>query len=145
MTNSQKIRMALIALVCGGVFANSATHIHFTAVLARNSSTMAWTYPICIDAVILISALTLVQATGVNKSARFWARFGRIFGFAATIYCNIAASQFVSVSDIIVDLIPAVALIATVEMLIHGWRGTAASRRSAKAKPGNVTPIRKSA
>lgn len=131
MTTTAKLRIALIVAVCLGVFYTSFRHIVAVAMAQGNPTDVALMYPISIDAVIMISALTLVVRTGVSKAARFWARFGRVFGFAATIYANVAHSGYASTDAVLVNLIPAVALIVTVELLIHSAQGTAASRRAA--------------
>jgi len=141
MTTPARIRLALITLVCACVFTASYNHIYDVARAAANAPYVAALYPICIDAVILICALTLTIRVGVSKAARLYARLGRAFGFAATIFCNLAASDFTSTFRAVVCLIPAIALIFTVELLIHSAHGTAASRRKS-ARPPNVRPLR---
>lgn len=152
MTTAARIRIALITLVCAAVFYTSFRHITEVAHRYGNSLDVAALYPICIDAVILISALTLVARTGVSKAARFYAKLGRVFGFAATIFCNLASSDFSSTVAALVALIPAVSLILTVELLIHAAQGTAATRSRSAAKKttaarkaATVTPLRKRA
>lgn len=135
MTTTAKLRIALIVVVTLGVFYTSFRHIVAVAMAHGNTADVALFYPVSIDAVIMISALTLVVRNGVPKAARFWARFGRVFGFVATIYANVAHSGYASTDAVLVNLIPAVALICTVELLIHSARGTSASRRQATAKP----------
>lgn len=151
-----QIRIVLITAVCGAVFYTSYSEIYSVALHYTHKPRVAMTYPICIDAVILIAALTLVARTGVNKAARTWARFGRLFGFASTILCNAASSGFANADRVSLDLvvgvavalIPAISLIATVELLIHGAQGTPQSRRAARTVPtaaGNVTPLKRAA
>lgn len=148
-----QIRILLITVVCAAVFYTSYSEIYAVALHYTGKARVAATYPICIDAVILIAALTLVARTGVNATAKRWARFGRVFGFTSTILCNAAASGFASADALTLDLvvavavslIPAISLIATVELLIHGAQGTPASRaRAAKtARPAaTVTRLR---
>lgn len=127
-----RLRLALISLVCTGVFKISASHIIKVAMEHGNSHSDALVYPVAIDAVILISALTLTAAKGVNGMAKWWARIGRWFGFAATIFCNMASSNFASTMDAVIALIPAIALIITVELLIHASKATPATRRNRK-------------
>lgn len=146
-----QIRIALITIVCAAVFYTSYSEIYAVALHYTGKARVAATYPICIDAVILIAALTLVARTGVNATAKRWARFGRVFGFAATILCNAAASGFASATTVTLDLvvavlvslIPAISLIATVELLIHGAQGTPASRKAAAKPVATVTQLRR--
>ncbi len=135
MTTTARIRVALIATVCAAVFYTSFRHITHVAAHYGNSPDVAALYPVCIDAVILISALTLVARVGISKTTRFYAKAGRLFGFAATIFCNLAASDFTSTMAAVVSLIPALALILTVELLIHAAQGTPATRKATAAKP----------
>lgn len=123
-----RIRIALITVVCAMVFYTSFRHITAVAMANGNPRDVAMMYPFAIDFVILISALTLIARKGVTKAARNWARFGRLFGFAATIFCNLVTSHFASTVSAIVATIPAIALIITVELLIHGAKGTPAAR-----------------
>lgn len=136
MTTTQKLRITAITIVCLAVFAISYEHIATVAGQYGNGWSR-YLYPICIDGVILISALTLVARAGVTKTTRYYAKLGRWFGFIATIYANVAHSGYGSTDAILVNLIPALALILTVELLIHAATGTAkysAGRRS-KAQP----------
>jgi hypothetical protein len=94
-----------------------------------NTMDVAIMYPICIDAVILISALTLIQPRGVNKQAKMWATVGRVIGFVFTLYANMLYSGWESTDAVLVNLIPGVMLIVTVELLIYGFKGTAATNR----------------
>jgi hypothetical protein len=151
MTNAAKFRVALITIVCAATFTISYSHIHAVALQYGNSPLAAVLYPITIDCGILVAALTLTARTGVNRSAKAWAAFARIFGFGATVFCNVAASDWAAattpaatIAAVVVNLVPAIVLISTIELLIHGAHGTAASRARRTAKPaGNVTPIRK--
>lgn len=127
-------RLALTTLVCSGVFYTSFHHIVSVAMAyGNNSASVAVMYPVCIDAVILIAALTLVAKRGISKTTKAYAKAARLFGFAATIFCNITASHFASSISVAVDLIPAISLIFTVELLIHAAQGTPASRAARKA------------
>jgi hypothetical protein len=146
---SAQIRIALIVTVCAAQFYTSARDIVETAMpLVHHDLSRAVTFPICIDAMILIAALTVAARTGVNAKARRWAGFARYFGFAATIYANGLASGIASAKVIDAQiitgtaflLIPAVALICTMELLIHGAQGTPATRKAAGAK---AAPVRK--
>lgn len=138
MTKSQKLRIAAITAVCLSVFAISFDHITAVAQTYGNGWT-SFLYPVCIDGVILVSALTLVARVGISKTTKVYAKAGRWFGFAATIYANVAVSGYASTDAILVNLIPAVSLIFTVELLIHAAQGTSASRsRTQRA----TTPVR---
>jgi drug/metabolite transporter (DMT)-like permease len=136
-----RARLALIAIVCACVFYTSFRHITHVALSYGNTADVAVLYPICIDAVILVSALTLTARTGVNRVTKLWASAGRYFGFAATIFCNVSSSEFASSMAVVVALIPAIALIITVELLIHAAQGTPATR-ARKAKKATVTQLR---
>lgn len=147
-----QIRILLIVIVCAAQFYTSARDIVSTALpLVHGDLSRAITFPICIDALILIAALTVAARTGVNAKARRWAGFGRYFGFAATIYANglsggIAHATHLDpaiVTGTLFMLIPAVALIVTMELLIHGAQGTAASRKAAAKPVASVTPLRR--
>lgn len=147
--NNLRARLMLTTAVAAGTFYISASHIVAVASAAGNRGLAAYIYPISVDAVILVSVLTLVARVAVNRMAKFYAKLGRIFGFGATIYCNVAASGFHSVTSMVVNLIPAIALILVMELLVHASQATpatrarAASRKSTlKAKPSNVTSIR---
>jgi hypothetical protein len=137
MTSNMKLRLALTAIVCGAAFYVSYRHIVTVALASGNTADTAFVYPLTIDAMILVSAVTLVASTGVNKMAKLWAMIGRYFGFTATIYCNLAAGHFTSVAGAIVNMIPALALIITVELLVYGWKATPAARplQARKATP----------
>lgn len=123
------IQMVLISVVCLGIFYTSFRHIVAVAVHYGNTIDVAIMYPICIDAVILISALTLIQPRGVNKQAKMWATVGRIVGFVFTLYANMLHSGWESTDAVLVNLIPGVMLIITVELLIYGYKGTTATRK----------------
>lgn len=141
-----QIRLALTTAVAAGTFYISASHIVSVATSAGNQGLAAYVYPVAIDCVILVSVLTLVARVAVNRMAKFYAKAGRIFGFAATIYCNLAASHFVNVTSAIVNLIPALSLIVVMELLVHSAQATPATRARAAARKAstktNVTPIR---
>lgn len=147
-----QIRIALITTVCAAQFYTSARDIVETALpLVHGDLSRAVTFPICIDALILIAALTVAARTGVNAKARRWAGFGRYFGFAATIYANglaggIARAEHIDAAVLTGTafmLIPAVALIVTMELLIHGAQGTPASRKAASRPTATVTQLRR--
>lgn len=135
MNKIQIFRLALIALVTSGVFFISFSHITAVASLYGNSGLTAAVYPICIDGVILISAFSLIGRRGITRQVKFYAQFGRWFGFSATIYANVAHSGYASTDAIIVNLIPAISLIITVELMIHAWASSKArSVRAATAR-----------
>jgi len=135
MTRNMQLRLALTTIVCAASFYVSYRHILEVALSTGNTLDAAIVYPITIDALILVSALTLIASTGVSKMAKLWATAGRAFGFGATVYCNLAASHFTSVMGAIVNMIPAVALIITVELLVYGWKATPATRPVAARRP----------
>lgn len=140
---NNKVRMVLIGIVCLGIFYISFRHIVAVAMEYGNTLDVAIMYPICIDAVILISALTLVQPRGVNKQAKMWATIGRVVGFIATIYANMLHSAWESTDAVAVNLIPGAMLIITVELLIYGYKGTPAAKTASKTKTvGNVRKLR---
>lgn len=137
-------RLALTALVCGASFYVSFRHITEVAVEAGNTWDVAMFFPVTIDAVILVSAFTLMATTGVNRTAKSWATAGRVFGFAATTYCNIAASHFSSVNSAVINMLPALALIVTVELLVYGVKSTPAARAS-QTRARKATAAKKAA
>ena len=141
MTTTQKLRIALITLVCAAVFAISYEHIAAVAHQYGNGWS-AYLYPLCIDGVILISALTLVARVGISKTTKYYAKLGRWFGFAATIYANVAHSGYGSTDAIVVNLIPALSLILTVELLIHAATGTAQSRMRSRKAAAYAAPVK---
>ena len=126
--NAITMRILLTVVVCGCVFKVSYSHIVHVAIKYGNTPSDAMLFPICIDAMILVCALYLAAKVGVSKMTKFYAKLGRYFGFAATIFCNISASDFASSMAVAVNLIPAIALIITVELLIHGSQKTSATR-----------------
>jgi len=134
MIASAKLRMVLISIVCLGIFYTSFRHIVAVAQHYGNTIDVAIMYPICIDAVILISALTLIAPRGVNKQAKVWATIGRTLGFVATIYANMLHSGWESTDAIVVNLIPGVMLIITVELMIYGFKATPATRAKSTKK-----------
>lgn len=133
VTNAQA-RIALTTVVCAASFFVSASHIVDVARHAGNDAVTSAMYPVCIDAVILVSALYLVASTGVNKIAKLWATLGRYFGFSATVFANMAHSGWTNPSDVIINLIPAVALIITMELVVYGFKATPAARASQARK-----------
>jgi len=145
--NAFQARIALTGAVALGSFWISASHIVRVASEAGNHGLAAYVYPVSIDCVILVSVLTLVVKTGVNRMAKMYAAAGRIFGFSATIYANLAASGWTSVTAAIVNLIPAISLIVVMELLVHAAQATPATRARRTSSTGskaktNVTPIR---
>ena len=134
MTTNAKARLVLTAIVCAAAFKISFGHIYDVALHAGNSPDNAIVYPVAIDAVILVSALYLVANQGVNKMAKLYATAGRLFGFAATIYCNMAASGWSNPGDVVINMIPAISLIITVELLVYGFKATPAARTSQAAR-----------
>lgn len=143
MTKAQKLRMTAITAVCLAVFAISFDHITTVAATYGNGWT-AILYPICIDGVILVSALTLVARVGISKATKAYAKAGRWFGFIATIYANVAHSGYASTDAVLVNLIPAISLILTVEMLIHAAQGTSATRAATRkaSAPAKLRVVR---
>lgn len=143
MTKTQKLRITAITAVCAAVFAISFDHITTVAATYGNGWT-SFLYPICIDGVILVSALTLVARVGISKATKAYAKAGRWFGFVATIYANVAHSGYSSTDSIVVNLIPAIALIFTVELLIHAAQGTSASRSAGRktSAPAKLRVVR---
>lgn len=140
MTNIQKFRLVLIFLVTLGVFRISFDHIVSVATANNNAADIAWIYPLSIDGVIFISAFTLIARNGITRKARWWAHAGRSFGFIATIYANVAHSGYANTDAILINLVPAIALIITVEILIHAGAGTTKYR--ARKSTAQKTPSR---
>jgi DNA-binding transcriptional regulator YbjK len=134
---NRTFRLILTAVITLGAFSISAVHWFDVATDAGNPWYAAVVYPIAIDALILLSALTMMATTGVNRMAKWYATIGRAFGFGATIYGNIAASHFETLNDAIINMLPAISLIIGVEMLIHGMKATVntRARKTTKSAP----------
>ena len=151
--SNRRSRVVFTAIIALGAFAISSVHWFHVAQDAGNAWWTAAIYPVAIDCLIIVSAMTMMQSTGVTRMAKYYASLGRAFGFAATLYGNMAASHFTSASDMLVNLMPAVALILSVEMLIASAKATSTSRaraatprkrsapKATTAKHANVTAI----
>lgn len=147
-------KMVLTTVVWAGAFKVSASHAVGTALEFGNSKSDAMTYPILIDALIVGCALWVAAPKGVNKATRFWAGFGRVFGFIATLGVNLAhtdltghgASPLMIGVTAFVSLLPGIAVIVMTEVFVHGMKSTPAARANSKAKAtgrDNVVPMRK--
>ena len=141
--SNRRSRIVFTAIIALGAFAISSVHWFHVAQDAGNAWWTAAIYPVAIDCLIIVSAMTMMQSTGVTRMAKYYASLGRAFGFAATLYGNMAASHFTSASDMLVNLMPAVALILSVEMLIASAKATSTSRARAatprKRQPAKTT------
>ena len=126
-TSPIKLRLALTVLICAGVFKISAHHIMDVAVRYGNAPQDAWIYPLCIDGMILLSALYLAARSGVSKATKFWGLVARYFGFAATIFCNVCHAGNLNPVACIINVFPALALIVVMEMLICGSKAMIAT------------------
>jgi len=141
-------RFAVIIAVTAGIFYVSASHIIAVAEEYGNHGVAAMIYPLTIDGVIMISALTLVATQGsVGKDTKRWATGARYFGFLATIFANVEHSGYGSLNAIVVNLIPAIALIFTMEITVSSAKAMARSQARRKSttasRQGNVIPMRK--
>lgn len=128
-----KIRIALTAIIWAGAFKISGSHIVSVAMANGNRIDDAIIYPLSIDALIIACALWVSAPKGVNKATRLWAAAGRYFGFAATVYANLAHSGWSSLESGIINLIPAIAVIVATEVFVHGMKGTVATRAAKQA------------
>lgn len=151
MTRTQKLRIALVLVVCAAQFYTSARDIVAAAMPhVDNDLSRAVTFPVSIDAAILAATLYAAVKVGMNRKARLWAAFVRYAGFSATIYTNALASGITRADRLTVDVVtgtlllilPAVLLIGTVEMVIHAAQGTPASRARAAKPQATVTRLR---
>lgn len=143
-------RLGIVIAVTAGIFYVSASHIIAIAERYGNHGLAANIYPLTIDGVILISALTLVATQGsVGKDTKRWATGARYFGFAATIYANVEFSGYGNLSAIVTNLIPAIGLIFTMEIVVSSAKAMARQttrQRNTKARQTeNVIPMRRSA
>lgn len=147
-------KMVLTTVVWAGAFKVSASHAVGTALEYGNSKSDAMTYPILIDALIIACALWVAAPKGVNKATKFWAGLGRTFGFAATLFTNLAHADLLAHGDsplmigvsAAVSLLPGIAVIVMTEVFVHGMKSTPAARATSKAKTtgrDNVVPMRK--
>lgn len=127
-------RLAITILVTAGIFKISAGHIIEVAMRYGNDFQSAIVYPVAIDGMILVSAITMAASVGVSKEAKFWAKVGRYFGFAATVYANLVHSQWENLDAMAVNVIPAVALIIVMELSISSAKMTPAAKRTLKTK-----------
>lgn len=132
-------RLAITVLVTAGIFAVSANHIIAVAEKYGNHGYAAIVYPVCIDGLILVAALTMAARTGVSKETKKWCKLARYFGFAATIYANVAHSGYASTDAIVVNLVPALALILMMEVTISAVQMTPAARKAATRKTRTTT------
>lgn len=129
-----KSRFIATGILVASVFTISFQHIMAIAHSHGNGWT-SFLYPMSIDGLIVACTMTLITKTGVSKVTRKWAGAGRYFGFAATCYANAVHSGWSDTDTVIINLIPAIALIIGVEVLVHAAQGTTASRsRRAPAK-----------
>lgn len=137
----------LTALVWAGAFKISSSHIIELAMRFGNRKDDALFYPVIVDAMIIVCALWVASPKGVNKATRLWAAFGRYFGFAATLFANVAHQDLTDAISIGVGLLPAVSVIITTEVFVHGMRSTPAARKAQASRSGkhtgNVVPMRK--
>ena len=146
LTATQIARISLIISVTAAIFYLSAGHIIEVAARYGNEGLPSMVYPVSIDGVILICAITLVATqNNVGKAAKRWAQFGRWFGFAMTFYANMEHSGYGSLAAIIINTAPAIALIAMMETTIHSAKTIARQAAAANrpAKVASVTPIRR--
>jgi len=142
----QKIRISLTAIIWAGAFKVSGSHIVDVAMKNGNRFDDAIIYPLSIDALIISCALWVASPKGVNASTRRWAAAGRYFGFAATVYSNLAHSGWTTLESGIINLIPAVAVIIATEVFVHGMKSTPAAKRASAAKTGGkVIPMQRKA
>jgi len=132
-----QIRLTLIVAVCAAQFYNSARDIVDVALpIVHGDVSRAAMFPASVDLMILVAALTVAAPKGVNRKAKFWAAAGRYIGFGFTVYANVLASGISRVNvitpsvfaDAVFMLAPALALICTMELAIHGAQGTPATR-----------------
>lgn len=146
-------KMVLTTVVWGACFKVSANHAIDSAIKFGNTRSDAMFYPVIIDALIVACALWVSSPKGVNKATRLWAAFGRYFGFVATVFVNVVHTDFSAyqgngaaiVIAGLINLLPAVGVIAMTEVFVHGMKSTPAARANSKAKAtgGNVVPMRK--
>lgn len=127
-------RLALTIAVTAGIFYVSAGHIVDVAMVHGNPFRVAIVYPLAIDGMILISALTMAASVAVSKETKRYAKLARYFGFAATVYANVAHSGYTSIDSILINLIPAVALILVMEVVISSAKMTPAARKAMQRK-----------
>lgn len=127
------IKIVLTGIVWAGAFKVSASHIVSVAMKNGNSFSDAIIYPLSIDALIVSSALWVATPKGISRKARAWAAVGRYFGFAATIFANLAHSGWNSWESAGFNLIPAIAVIVATEVFVHASKGTVATRTAKQA------------
>jgi len=123
-----KTRITVTGIVTLAVAIISFGHILEVAQAHGNALYSALMYPIAIDGMMIGCTLALLVKTGVSKQTRRWATVGRYVGFGATVYANVLHSGWASADDMIVNGIPAVALIILTEVLITSIHGTPATR-----------------
>lgn len=126
-------KTAITGIIWAGAFKVSASHLIDVAMKNGNTFSDAIFYPLLVDAMIIACALWVASPKGVNKATRMWAAAGRYFGFAATVYGNLAHSGWTSLESGIINLLPAVAVIVATEVFVHGMKGTVATRAAKQA------------
>lgn len=124
MNKSTITRIGVVGIVSLAAFIISFDHISDVAVQHGNSPLAAGLYPIAIDGMILASAMTLAARINVNAKAKFWATIARYVGFAFTIYANVLHAGWTDLDGMVVNGLPGVCLILTLETLIHAAKGT---------------------
>lgn len=139
------VKIVITGIVWAASFKVSASHAVDVAMANGNRMDDALMYPILIDAMIIGCALWVASPRGVNKATRLWAAAGRLLGFAATVYVNLAASGWTSVESAVINGLSAIAVIVMTEVFIHGMRGTVATRAAAAAKATKSTKSTKPA
>jgi hypothetical protein len=139
--NQYQTRIAITMMVTAAEFYTSASHIIATAINAGNPIRAAVTYPLVIDGMILAAVLALTARRGVNKIARQYAGWARGLGYAATLYCNVAASGFTSINNAVVDVFPGLGLILLLELTVHSAAQTPAAKRTPAAKPAKLRSV----
>lgn len=126
------VRLVLTVLVTAAIFYVSAGHIIDVAESNGNPFRIAIVYPVAIDGVILISALTMAAKVAVSKTTRHYCKLARYFGFAATLYANFAHANTTDMESIIINMIPAIALILMMEVVISSAQMTPAARKAVR-------------
>jgi hypothetical protein len=130
----QNPKLTLTGVIWAASFKVSASHIYEVALHNGNSKSDALAYPVTVDALIVACALWVATPKGISRKARMWAALGRYFGFAATIFANLAHSgNWTNYESLAVNLLPAISVIIATEVFVHAMKGTVATRAAKQA------------
>lgn len=144
MNGNKVIRMVTTAIIALGAAYGSFGHIVHLAEQHGQHGLSAHLYPIMFDALMILSSVNL-SGGALNRMTRFWSRVGMMWGLICSLGANLMSSDMTDTLAAIIAVAPAITLLITVEMLLHGAKSVRAGRRRKASAPANVTTLRKTA